>query len=473
MLESEQPTGTEPAPRLLETLRLLLLRQLPRDRRYRRAVLATAVSVSSSGLQFLVQLVITPVLLAYLGTTRFGAWMTLYSFVSMLVFLDFGIGLGLLNALAQCYGRDDVAGAKRHVSSAFAVLGGIALLLGIVATAAYPYISWGDIFNVHDQSLVREITQGGAILLLCIVLTVPVSVGARVLTAYQLAYMANIWDVFAKLLIFAGVFLVIHFNGGIPGVVGAVVGSPVITGIGCSLFALLYVMPGLRPTLSCVDRDAAAFIARKGVLFLVLQLVAAFAFASDNIIITRALGADQVAGYAVARTLFQFLVMPISLLLMPLWPAYGEALARKDYPWVRKTLRRTILFSIAASIMGGLLLVLLGPTLLHYWVHDRVHASYTLLAGFGLFTVFSICGSCCSMLLNAASVMRFQIVVSVTMALFTVTTKVILAPRFGVEGVIWGTAIAYGFTSFLPMMLYTYRWLTKLPNQQEPTPMAT
>src|SRR5579872_4745347 len=91
---------------------------LTRDSRYWRAGLTSLTSAGTAAVQMLVTLLTTPMLLGYLGPVRFGAWATLYSLVVMLNSLDFGIGLGLLNALTDCYGRGDWLGARRYISSA-------------------------------------------------------------------------------------------------------------------------------------------------------------------------------------------------------------------------------------------------------------------------------------------------------------------------------------------------------------------
>src|SRR5579863_448363 len=92
------------------------------DPRYRRAGLTAVVSGAASAAAMVVSVVTTPLLLHQFGAARFGVWMTLYSFVSMLGFLDFGVGLGLLTALAHCHGSGERNQARRYVSSASVVL---------------------------------------------------------------------------------------------------------------------------------------------------------------------------------------------------------------------------------------------------------------------------------------------------------------------------------------------------------------
>src|ERR1700692_3845800 len=84
----------------------------------RRSWLAVQVSTS---------LITIPLTVHYLGDERFGLWMTISSVLAMANFADFGIGNGLLNAVADAYGKDDYERIRRAVSSGFAVLFGVGI----------------------------------------------------------------------------------------------------------------------------------------------------------------------------------------------------------------------------------------------------------------------------------------------------------------------------------------------------------
>src|SRR5204862_5010381 len=70
-----------------------------------RRVAATAVaSVLAAVVQTIVALVTERVCLAYMGTEEYGLWMAIASTTAMLAFADFGMGNGLLNAIAAADG---------------------------------------------------------------------------------------------------------------------------------------------------------------------------------------------------------------------------------------------------------------------------------------------------------------------------------------------------------------------------------
>lgn len=65
--------------------------------------------------------VLTPFLIAYLGTAHYGLFALLASISGVLGIMDLGLGQATLRYVAHYYGRDDVAGINRTVGSTFAV----------------------------------------------------------------------------------------------------------------------------------------------------------------------------------------------------------------------------------------------------------------------------------------------------------------------------------------------------------------
>ena len=150
----------------------------------------------------------------------------------------------------------------------------------------------------------------------------------------------------------------------------------------------------IAPVLSAISLRATGVIAKTGVLFLVLQVVGALAYSSDNIIIAQVLGAEAVAIYAVPEKLFSLISTIIGMALAPLWPAYGEAIARGDHDWVNSIFKRSLRLAIGISTACSILLIITGPWIIAGWVHNMVTPSLLLLVGFGLWKVLEFCGKC-------------------------------------------------------------------------------
>ena len=118
--------------------------------RYRRIGLTASSIGLAKCLSFASILISVPLTVHYLGVERYGLWMTITSLVVVLSFADLGLGNGLLNAIAVASARSDRRAAQIAVSSAFFMLLGTTIVLGLVCALTFPHIDWGKMFNVKS-----------------------------------------------------------------------------------------------------------------------------------------------------------------------------------------------------------------------------------------------------------------------------------------------------------------------------------
>ena len=116
--------------------------------RNRRALLTGGTSTLARVVQIGTSLITVPLTLKYLGNERFGLWMTISSVLAMAAFADFGVGNGVLNTVAKAFGKDDMEGVRKAVSSGFAVLNTIAALLLLSFFSIYRFVNWANFFHV-------------------------------------------------------------------------------------------------------------------------------------------------------------------------------------------------------------------------------------------------------------------------------------------------------------------------------------
>ena len=105
--------------------------------RYRRVALATLTSGAAKALGLLNTLLTIPLVAPRLGPERFGLFLTMSTVPVLLSFTDFGLGNGLLTALAAAHGQGDETRARRLVSTAWWTLVGIALAFLALFAALY------------------------------------------------------------------------------------------------------------------------------------------------------------------------------------------------------------------------------------------------------------------------------------------------------------------------------------------------
>ena len=84
------------------------------------------------GISILLSLWLVPLTLHYLNPTKYGIWLTLTSIIAWFGFFDVGLGNGLRNKLAEARAKKDYSLARTYVSTTYAIITSIAIVLTIV-----------------------------------------------------------------------------------------------------------------------------------------------------------------------------------------------------------------------------------------------------------------------------------------------------------------------------------------------------
>lgn len=433
--------------------------------RHRRATLSGLAAASARLVGIGTSLVTVPLTLSYLGSERFGVWMAISSVLAIMNFADFGIGNGVMNAVADAFGKNDMVAVRRAISSGFAVLMAIAVVLISGFACLYPYVDWARVFNAHSPLAQVEAGPGLFVFALFFSLNIPIGLVQRVQMGLQEGFRAYVWQLVGSIAGLCGVLIVVHCRGGLPWLLVALSGSPVAV---AALNGILYFGSHreVMPALQFVAADNTRKIGNLGFLFFVLQLVCALAFSSDNFILARVLGPESATEYAVPQRMFLLISSLMAMLLAPLWPAYAEAIARGDSAWVRTTLLRSLKLALSAAAVGVTVLVCCGQQIVHLWVGPKVQPTLTILLGFALWTLFDVTGNVVAMFLNGASIIKFQVIIAAVFGTVCVSTKIFAARHFGGAALPWTTALTYCLCVTVPTLVVLPRLLERTCGQQ-------
>ncbi len=435
--------------------------------RHRRALLTGVSALFAKVIAVSTSLITIPMTLHYLGTERFGLWMTISSVVAILGFADFGIGNGVLNAVSDAYGQDDVGEIRRSVASAFALLGAIAAILLVAFAVIYPKVDWGHFFNVSSQLARREAGPAMAVFVGCFALNVPADVVQRLQLGLQEGFISKLWQLVGSIAGLCGVLLVIHLRLGLPWLLAALAGAPLLVTLANNVAFFGWMQPELRPSFHLVSGAVMQRIARLGALFFVLQVVVAVAYSSDNFLVAKLIGPDAVTRYSVTAKMFSLTSLALSMFLGPLWPAYGEAVARGDLHWVKRTLLRSTIAATLAAVAASAILIAFGPAILRVWVHRPIAPSFLLLLGLGLWSVMDAAGQSLAIFLNGTNMVLPQVIVATAFAMGCLPLKILSIREIGIAGVPWATLISYALLNALPCAIMIPRILRSLTERHD------
>ncbi|WP_395703423.1 lipopolysaccharide biosynthesis protein [Aquabacterium sp.] len=432
-------------------------------RRDRRALLTAAANMAAKLVTVATSFATIPLTLHYLGSERFGLWMTISSLSALLAFADLGLGNGLLNAMAEASGRDDTLAMRRALASAAALLSGLALLLLALLLPAIHFFDWAAVFGLHEAQAVAELKPALQVFALCFALNILAGVVQRAQLGLQLGFLNGMANAAGAVLGLLAVLLVIGQGGGLPWLVAALLGGPLLATAASGVW-LLARRPALRPRRADVQQAVMQRLLRLGGLFLLLQITTALAYASDNLLGARFVGAAAVGDFAIAVKLFSVITILVPILLGPLWPAYAEAIARGDLAWVRRTLRRSTVLAGLLAALGSLLLLLAFAPLTQWWLQRQPAVPPLLLWGLALWMVVSALGTGLAMFMNGAHVVAEQAVIATVFALCCLGGKwFVLLHQQGLQALPWVTALSYLALVMLPSLLLLPRILRRLP----------
>jgi O-antigen/teichoic acid export membrane protein len=409
------------------------------------------------GLQVVGGLLLVTLAWRALGANGFGLWSAITAFGPMVALGDLGVGNALISFVASAMGRDDRSAARRVVAMAIGVSMTAALLLTALLLVAYAQLDWEAWFNLPPTTPYAP-ALGVMVYAGCRLLLLPFGMVAKLRTGLQENFVNSAWDA-AGVCLSLGLFYISSRTGaGLPVLLLASGTGPLLAACGNWLGL---VGRNVIPRPSDLDISELRPLLRLGVLFLALNLSMLLSSAADNLVAIRLLGTAATAELAVANKIITVGQTVLNVALIPLWPAFAEAIARRDGRWIRRALQ----FSLAGSCGAGIILsagfLLCANQAVALWLGPDATLSAGILWANAAWLVLQANGIVGAMFLNGAGVVRFQIVQALCFGVLAFGLKLLLASRFGPAGIVWATDIAYVATVLPFYLWFIRRWLAR------------
>jgi O-antigen/teichoic acid export membrane protein len=421
-----------------------------RYERYRRSALTTVFTIIASVVSMATTFISVPLTLHYLGVERYGLWMTISTIVMFMGFMDLGLGNGLVNAISHASGRQEINKVQKAIASVFYILVGCSIFLFILFAASYFFIPWQYIYNISSFQGINEAGPATAILIICFLINLILSIAQKVQIGYQEGYVNNFWQIIGNITGLIAIIVTIKLNGGLPWLVMAISGLPLIA-TAINGYNLFYIKRReLLPNWKNFDYATGQTLIKSGFFFFLLWLVNILGTSTDKLIIAQFLGAEEVAKYAIVEKLFSIILL-VQFVTVPLWPAFGEAIAKRDFVWAQRTFKYAAIVTFLLSSIICIFLFAFAKDIIQYWVGQSVNPSLSLIAGYSLYRYFTGLGEVAVPVLLTGSFVRKLLLISFIAALVSFTLKIVFISIWQTSSSIaWAAAIAYGFCFTLP-----------------------
>lgn len=385
-----------------------------------------------------VGLIYVPIVLNYLGNRKYGVWITINTFVSWITYFDIGIGNGLRNRLTENISHNNEDGEKKTVSTAYISISIIAAAIFLFAMIIIYFFDIPKMFNLE---------MGGENIKLVIIINVAficinfvLSLCNTILYSLQLSSTISLISIIPQLLNILCILILYKTAESNLILISVLYGLTVfITNIVTSSVVFMK-FNQLRPNLKYFDYDEMKHISGFGIKIFVSQMAALVLNCTDNLLITKLYGAENVIPYSIVYKAFSYLNVFHMAIIAPMWSSYTMAKAKKDNVWLKQGLRKMDILLIPFAICTVILIIEFKP-LAYIWLGKCLNYTPMLIEITGMYFIILMWTNIYSSFLCGIGEIDKLMWISVFQAVFNIPLSLLYSVKFhmGVNGIILGS----------------------------------
>lgn len=404
---------------------------------------------------FLALMALVPITIKYLGKNQYGIWLTLSSVFMWLGNLDFGLGNGLRNKIAESFAQENFLAAKKYISTAYAVfaLGIFSSLL--IYLIIHPFINWALILNAKNYNI-KTLNNFVLIIFIFFAFQFLLRLLTSLINADQKPALNGFITLCVNVLTLLTIFILSMVSKSSLysyGIVTSLVPFLVLLTASYILFKGRY--KHIAPSFKSIDMHSSRSLVSLGMQFFVIQISALIIFSTDNLIITHLYSPSQVTVYNIAHKYFFLITLVFNVFLAPFWSAFTDAFVKQDIEWIKQVVKRLIQVWAALSL-AVIIMILISDIVYKIWIGKNIKIPFSLSIAMGLFMIISNWNNIFAFFLNGIGKIRLQFYYSIFAAVINIPLSIFLAKEIKMEitGVITATIICIGIASIWAPIQY-------------------
>lgn len=397
-------------------------------------------SFAIRGASILVSLMLVPMTLGYVSSELYGIWLTLSSVMIWLNFFDIGFTLGLKNKLTEAIAVGNWHRGRVLVSTTYFIMILIFIPLCLLLEFCVPYVNWTSFFNVNPVYN-EEIVKAMSVLIVFFCLQMIVNVLTAIIAAFQQVALSSLFPVIGNFLSLIVIWLLANFcPPSLFFLAFAISSTPVIVIFIASLILFNGKFKIISPSVFFIRKEYVHDLFSLGFKFFLIQIQVVIMFQATNVLISKVSGPDDVTAYNIAYKFLSVAMMLYTIILTPLWPAFTDAYAKKDFSWMNRIYKRMVHIYYASGILMFMMIVL-SPVAYRVWIGDKSEIPFIMTLSVGIYILLTTWDSLQVQLINGVGAIKLQAYVTTIGIVLHIPLSLFLGSYIGAIGVIFSMSL--------------------------------
>jgi O-antigen/teichoic acid export membrane protein len=389
-----------------------------------------------------INLALLPLTINYLSPAKYGVWLTVSSMLGWINFFDIGLGHGLRNKLAESIAKNDTTQAKTYVSTAYFSIGVLVCVLFGIFVVINQFLDWNHLLNIPVE--IDENLKAVALILFSMFsIQFILQLINSILLSNQEPAKVSLNTTLSNLFVLIAVVLLVKFTKESLFHVAFVFSTiPVAVLAFMNIYYFRKPYKAYSPSLKSFNFAALSDVLSLGVKFFIIQISVLIFFQTSNLLICRYFSPEFVTPYNIAFRYFGIITMVFSIITNPYWSAYTEAYVKKDYVWMRKTVKQ-LFYLWVGMVVISVIMLLCSETVYRLWVGAKIKVDFQISLFMMLYAVIVSFGNIYIMILNGIGQIKLQMFVNIIgmLGFIPLTYYLAMTLHLGIVGIIISTII--------------------------------
>jgi O-antigen/teichoic acid export membrane protein len=335
------------------------------------------------------QAIAIPLVYRSLGEKQYALYLLMTGALATIAITQMGAGPGLTKGMAEAHARGDHHAESALFNAALRLTALCALIGGGVILAVLHCVPPADLFGVSFQDERATIVSVADVCIIVLIAQVIFGVVDSALAGYQEQVFSNIGSMSSNILSIGLLIAVCSYGATISAVIIVIYGVPILSRL-VNVIVLFKRRPYLMRGMLRTAAGRYQTLLNVGLAFWVIQLGGLIEQHSGTYVLAHESTRRETVLFAIIYKVLTLIGSVNVIITQPLWPAFADAVAHRDFEWIRRSYRRIRFALTAFSCTVCVLLIALGPAAFRYFVHIDTSGSQLLFFILGAYFISNV-----------------------------------------------------------------------------------